>query len=62
MELSGVVKFFNEQKGFGFISSEGKDVFVHLSGLKDPIKEGDNVTFEMIDSDKGPKANNVRVV
>ena len=43
----GTVKFFNDAKGFGFISEEGGgDVFVHVSGLKEEIKEGDIVEFD----------------
>lgn len=58
----GTVKFFNETKGFGFItpSDGGKDVFVHSSGLNGTqIKEGDRVTFEMENGKKGPNATNV---
>ena len=58
----GTVKFFNEQKGFGFIRSNdsGKDVFVHESGLLERISDNDNVTFEVQEGDKGLKAVNVR--
>jgi len=57
---TGTVKFFNETKGFGFVTSEdGKDVFVHVSGLNDTIKEGDAVTFDIVDGRKGPAAANV---
>jgi cold shock protein len=59
--LTGTVKFFNNQKGFGFIvDSNSKEVFVHVSGLVDEIKEGDNVTFDIKDGKKGPNAINVR--
>ncbi|CAA9252636.1 MAG: Cold shock protein of CSP family [uncultured Cytophagales bacterium] len=60
---SGKVKFFNETKGFGFIKVEGsdKDVFVHVSGLIDEIKENDDVTFEIEQGRKGPNAVNVRL-
>lgn len=60
---NGTVKFFNETKGFGFITPEdgSKDVFVHANGLIDNIKEGDQVSFEVEDSPKGPNATNVRV-
>jgi len=57
--MNGNVKFFNESKGFGFIAAEdGKEYFVHMSGLKAgvTIKEGDAVTFEIEQGDKGPKA------
>lgn len=50
----GTVKFFNTEKGFGFIHDEesGKDIFVHKTGLIDRIKDNDKVEFEV---DKGPK-------
>lgn len=59
---TGVVKFFNEEKGFGFINDEesNKDIFVHKSGLIDRVREGDNVTYEMEDTPKGPSAINVK--
>jgi CspA family cold shock protein len=60
----GTVKWFNESKGFGFISrEEGGDVFVHYSSIQgDGFKtlvEGDKVSFEVENGDKGPKAINV---
>lgn len=57
----GVVKFFNTEKGFGFIVDEetGKDVFVHKSGLIDNIREDDHVTFETEQGAKGINAVNV---
>ena len=60
----GTVKFFNETKGFGFISEEGsgKDHFVHISGLVDEIREGDTVEFELQDGKKGLNAVNVKVI
>ena len=60
--MEGTVKFFNEQKGFGFISGEdGKEYFVHLSGLAEGtnLQENDSVTFEVEEGDRGPKAINV---
>lgn len=59
----GTVKFFNETKGFGFITpSDGSnEVFVHVSGLTQKIKEGDKVTFEVADGKKGPNAVNVKL-
>jgi len=60
----GTVKFFNESKGFGFISEEGsdKDHFVHQSGLIDQIREGDVVEFELQEGKKGMNAVNVKVI
>jgi cold shock protein len=60
----GTVKFFNQEKGFGFIIPEGggKDVFVHTSNCISPISEGDLVTFEIVTGKKGPEAQNVRLV
>ncbi len=62
--VNGTVKWFNESKGFGFISrEEGNDVFVHYSSIAgDGFKsllEGDDVSFEIEDGPKGPKAINV---
>ncbi|GAA4150737.1 cold-shock protein [Chryseobacterium ginsenosidimutans] len=59
----GTVKFFNETKGFGFItpSNGGPDVFVHTSGLVDSIRENDVVTFELQNGTKGVNAVNVRI-
>ena len=60
---SGKVKFFNESKGFGFITPEGggKDVFVHANGLIDQIQDGDEVSYDVEEGRKGPHAVNVRV-
>lgn len=57
----GRVKFFNETKGFGFISPEdgGDDIFVHTSGLKDNVRENDLVTYEVENGRKGLNAVNV---
>jgi cold shock protein len=59
----GKVKFFNNTKGFGFIndSETGEDVFVHVSGLKDDIREGDEVTFDVTTGKKGLNAVNVKL-
>mgnify|MGYP001551998265 CR=1 FL=1 len=60
----GTVKFFNETKGFGFISEEGsnKEHFVHVSGLIDEIKEGNAVEFDLQEGKKGLNAVNVKVI
>ena len=60
----GIVKFFNETKGFGIITEEGveKDHFVHISGLIDEINEGDTVEFELKEGNKGLNAVNVRLI
>lgn len=60
---TGTVKFFNETKGFGFITpdDESKDVFVHVSGLQDEIREDDRVSYEVQEGKKGPNAVNVRL-
>ena len=60
----GTVKFFNDTKGFGFItpSNGGADLFVHVSGLQSDIREGDRVSFETRDGQKGPNAVNVSVI
>ena len=60
----GTVKWFNNQKGYGFISDEsGKDVFVHYSGLNmegyKTLEEGTAVSFDVVDGEKGPQAVNV---
>ncbi|MFT4534433.1 MAG: CspA family cold shock protein [Saprospiraceae bacterium] len=61
---NGTVKFFNEAKGFGFISPDdgSKDLFVHVSGLNEDIREGDKVSYEVEEGKKGPNAVNVSVV
>ncbi|MCL6296622.1 cold-shock protein [Jejuia spongiicola] len=60
----GTVKFFNDSKGFGFITEEGsnKEHFVHISGLIDEINEGDLVEFDLQEGRKGLNAVNVKVV
>jgi len=60
----GTVKWFNESKGFGFITQEdGPDVFAHYSEIQGngfkTIAEGESVSFEVINGDKGPKATNI---
>lgn len=61
----GTVKWFNDQKGFGFIEREGEDdVFVHYSSIQDEgfksLAEGTAVEFDVVDGPKGPQASNVR--
>lgn len=63
----GTVKWFNNQKGYGFITADdGKDVFVHFSGLNmegfKTLEEGASVEFDITDGAKGPQAVNVEVV
>jgi cold shock protein len=60
----GTVKFFNETKGFGFIkpANGSADIFVHVSGLIDEIRENDRVTYEVQNGKKGLNAVNVKVI
>jgi len=59
---NGIVKFFNDAKGFGFIKNEsGEEVFVHISGLKEEIRKDDEVVFEVEEGKKGLNAVNVRL-
>lgn len=61
--MNGSIKFFNDGKGYGFITSEdGKEYFVHVSGLAAglTVKEGDQVTFDVEEGQRGPKAVNVQ--
>lgn len=63
---SGIVKWFNEEKGFGFIAREGgEDVFVHYTAInmegRRTLLEGQSVTFEVVAGQKGPQAENVSV-
>ena len=62
--MKGTVKWFNNQKGYGFISTdEGKDIFVHYTGLVmegfKKLEDGESVEFEIIEGEKGPQAINV---
>lgn len=60
----GTVKFYNEEKGFGFITPKngGADVFVHASGLSEEIRENDEVRYEVEEGRKGPTAVKVTVL
>ena len=63
--MNGKVKWYNARKGYGFIEGEdGKDVFVHRTSLPEGIflNEGDKVEYETEDSDRGPKATNIKKV
>ena len=62
--MEGTVKFFNEEKGFGFIkpSNSGQDIFVHSSGLIDNIQENDRVEYNEERGKKGMNAVNVKVL
>ena len=62
--MKGIVKWFNEEKGFGFITAEdGKDVFAHFSQIQKEgfktLNEGEEVTFDVSEGAKGPQASNI---
>ena len=65
MHTTGIVKWFNDGKGYGFITPDGgeKDCFVHYSAIQGSgfrsLKEGERVEFEMVQGEKGPAAENV---
>lgn len=63
-ELTGVVKFFNDAKGFGFIKENltNEEFFVHITGIEDTIYENDEVSFDLIEGRKGMNAINVKVI
>lgn len=60
----GTVKFFNEEKGYGFIKDDesGKEYFVHVSGLADKVAQNDKVSFDLEQGKKGVNAVNVKVI
>ncbi len=63
----GTVKWFSNEKGYGFITSEdGKDVFVHFSQIQSEgfksLSEGTKVSFDIVDGQKGPQAENVEII
>lgn len=65
--MAGTVKWFNAEKGYGFIKDEeGKDIFVHFSSINSDgyktLEEGQKVTYDLVESDRGPQAKNVTVV
>ena len=61
---TGVIKFFIESKGYGFITDDesGQDYFVHVSGLKDSVEQGDKVEFELVEGERGFKAQEVKKI
>lgn len=64
---TGKVKFFNAEKGFGFITEDnGKDIFVHYTGIKasgyKTLEEGQKVSFDIVEGNRGPQAANVEVL
>ncbi|MBA4166447.1 MAG: cold-shock protein [Chitinophagaceae bacterium] len=63
-KIQGTVKFFNGEKGFGFIKHDdsNKETFVHVSGLIDEIKENDRVEFDVQNGKKGLNAVNVKLI
>ncbi|MFA5522953.1 MAG: cold-shock protein [Tissierellales bacterium] len=65
--MNGTVKWFNSEKGFGFITTdEGKDVFAHFSQINKEgfktLEEGQKVTFNVVDGAKGPQAENITII
>lgn len=59
---TGTVKFFNESKGYGFIKDENsnQEIFVHVTGLEDKVRENDKVSFTIVEGKKGVNAVNVK--
>ena len=63
--MNGIVKWYNPRKGYGFVAGEdGIDVFIHRDSLGDIefLNEGDTITYEVIETEKGLKATNIRLV
>ena len=65
--MNGTVKWFNAEKGFGFITGEdGKDVFAHFSQIKSDgyktLEEGQKVSFDIANGQKGPQAENITII
>ncbi|TVP95069.1 MAG: cold shock domain-containing protein [Acholeplasmatales bacterium] len=65
--MTGTVKWFNSEKGYGFITTdEGQDIFVHYSAINSEgfktLNEGDAVEFEVTEGDRGPQASNVEKI
>ncbi len=65
--MNGKVKWFSAEKGYGFITSEdGKDVFAHFSQINNEgfktLSEGQEVSFELVDGEKGPQAANIEII
>ncbi len=65
--MTGTVKWFNSEKGYGFITTEeGQDIFVHYSSISSEgfktLNEGDKVQFEVTEGDRGPQATNVETL
>jgi len=63
-KLQGVVKFFREDRGYGFVTEKetNKDYFVHVTDIQDKIYENDEVSFELVDGKKGLNCVNVEVI
>ncbi len=61
---TGTVKFFNESKGYGFIKDDdsNQEIFVHVTGLVDQIRENDKVSFDVVEGKKGINAVNVKKI
>lgn len=64
--MKGIVKYFDTKKGYGFITTEGKDVFVHYTGIKAEgfknLEKGQEVVFDVKNTDRGSQAVNVEVI